>query len=77
MLYKSLAVLALAGSSEAFQLPSKVSGFKPAAALKEAASPLTAAAITFTSEAAHAKSVLGVNGGLDFGPRARTLKPPP
>merc|ERR1719311_670618 len=64
MLYKSLAVLALAGSSEAFQLPSKVSGFK------EAAAPLTAAAITFSAEAAHAKSVLGVNGALDFGPLA-------
>ena len=70
MLYKSLTVLALAGSSEAFQLPSKLPGFKPAAALKEAAAPLTAAAITFTSEAAHAKSVLGVNGALDFGPLA-------
>ena len=31
---------------------------------------VTAAAITFSSEAAHAKSVLGVNGALDFGPLA-------
>jgi hypothetical protein len=30
----------------------------------------TAAAVTFHSEAAHAKSVLGVNGALDFGPLA-------
>jgi hypothetical protein len=30
----------------------------------------TAAAVTFQSEAAHAKSVLGVNGALDFGPLA-------
>jgi hypothetical protein len=30
----------------------------------------TAAYITFQSEAAHAKSVLGVNGQLDFGPLA-------
>merc|ERR1711998_58079 len=29
-----------------------------------------AMAITFHSEAAHAKSVLGVNGALDFGPLA-------
>merc|ERR1719450_470174 len=31
---------------------------------------VTAAAVTFQSEAAHAKSVLGVNGALDFGPLA-------
>merc|ERR1712046_303556 len=31
---------------------------------------LTAAAVTFSSEAAHAKSVLGINGALDFGPLA-------
>merc|ERR1719498_2096897 len=30
----------------------------------------TAAYVTFQSEAAHAKSVLGVNGALDFGPLA-------
>jgi hypothetical protein len=30
----------------------------------------TAAAVTFHAEAAHAKSVLGVNGQLDFGPLA-------
>merc|ERR1719311_528170 len=33
-----------------------------------AAQAATAAAITFHSEAAHAKSILGVNGQLDFGP---------
>ena len=31
---------------------------------------MTAAAVTFHTEAAHAKSVLGVNGALDFGPLA-------
>jgi hypothetical protein len=31
---------------------------------------VTAAAVTFHAEAAHAKSVLGVNGALDFGPLA-------
>ena len=31
---------------------------------------MTAAAVTFSAEAAHAKSVLGVNGALDFGPLA-------
>merc|ERR1712193_512815 len=35
-----------------------------------AATALTSAAVTFHSEAAHAKSVLGVNGQLDFGPLA-------
>jgi len=32
--------------------------------------PLTAAAVAFQTQAAHAKSVLGVNGALDFGPLA-------
>merc|ERR1719267_253301 len=36
----------------------------------EVAPALAAAAVTFHSEAAHAKSVLGVNGALDFGPLA-------
>jgi hypothetical protein len=31
---------------------------------------LTAAAVTFHADPAHAKSVLGVNGALDFGPLA-------
>jgi hypothetical protein len=33
-------------------------------------SAATAAAVAFQSQAAHAKSVLGVNGALDFGPLA-------
>merc|ERR1719510_2054842 len=35
-----------------------------------AAAALTAAAVALHAEAAHAKSVLGVNGALDFGPLA-------
>merc|ERR1712118_574874 len=38
--------------------------------LKAVPAALTAAAISFHAEAAHAKSVLGVNGALDFGPLA-------
>merc|ERR1711918_180715 len=34
------------------------------------AAPALAAAVTLHTEAAHAKSVLGVNGALDFGPLA-------
>ena len=38
--------------------------------LSKLAASSAALAVTFHSEAAHAKSVLGVNGGLDFGPLA-------
>merc|ERR1719301_475813 len=53
---------------------SAVSAFKlganavPKAQLVKASAAVTAAAITVHSEAAHAKSILGVNGALDFGP---------
>jgi hypothetical protein len=62
------AILSLyAASASAFQLPSKpeLKGVLP-----KIAPAFTAAAVTLHSEAAHAKSVLGVNGGLDFGPLA-------
>merc|ERR550537_872456 len=39
-------------------------------ALRGPAAAASALAITLHSEAAHAKSVVGVNGGLDFGPLA-------
>ena len=42
---------------------------QPKAQLAKASAALTTAAVTFHAEAAHAKSVLGVNGALDFGPR--------
>merc|ERR1719408_351316 len=42
---------------------------KPAEAFRLPAAA-TALAITLHSEAAHAKSIVGVNGGLDFGPLA-------
>merc|ERR1719331_1206487 len=67
---KCFALLLLATASSAFQLPSKAMGLKPAEALNKLGAAATAAAITFSAEAAHAKSVLGVNGALDFGPLA-------
>ena len=54
-------LVALLASAAAFQLPK---------ALPKVSAAATAAAVTFHSEAAHAKSVIGVNGGLDFGPLA-------
>merc|ERR1712028_306764 len=39
-------------------------------AMTTAASTVTAASITFHAETAHAKSIVGINGGLDFGPLA-------
>merc|ERR1719171_3200778 len=65
MALKALLTLALAAGCSAFRLPSKV-----AAPLQKVGAAATAAAVTFHSEAAHAKSVLGVNGALDFGPLA-------
>merc|ERR1719230_2493279 len=62
---KALLTLALAAGCSAFRLPSKVT-----APLQKVGAAATAAAVTFHSEAAHAKSVLGVNGALDFGPLA-------
>merc|ERR1719230_1510226 len=62
---KALLTLALAAGCSAFRLPSKVT-----APLQKVGAAATAAAITFHSEAAHAKSVLGINGALDFGPLA-------
>ena len=41
-----------------------------ASVTSKAAAALTALAINVHAEAAHAKSVLGVNGALDFGPLA-------
>ena len=43
---------------------------KPMEALRGPAAAASALAIPLHSEAAHAKSVVGVNGGLDFGPLA-------
>lgn len=53
--------------SQAFQLP-KLPAMQQQ--MNKAAAAATAAAVTFSSEAAHAKSVIGVNGALDFGPLA-------
>merc|ERR1719191_2138853 len=62
-------LLLIASVASAFQLP-KMQMPKMPKAVSTAAQTATAAAVTFHSEAAHAKSVLGVNGALDFGPLA-------
>merc|ERR1719313_1896982 len=64
MALRLLAVLASALCASAFSLP------KLPAQVQKLSATAAAAAVTFHSEAAHAKSVLGVNGGLDFGPLA-------
>merc|ERR1719454_1440018 len=50
----------------AFQLPQKIQ----LPSLNQVAATTAAAAVSVHAEAAHAKSVLGVNGALDFGPLA-------
>ena len=62
-------LLAFIAAASAFQLQ-KPTMPEVRQALTTAAQAATAAAVTFHSEAAHAKSVLGVNGALDFGPLA-------
>merc|ERR1719460_1081801 len=54
------------GAASAFQLPQKLDLPK----LSQVAPAVAAAAVSVHAEAAHAKSVLGVNGALDFGPLA-------
>jgi len=53
-------------AASAFQLPQKIELPK----VSQVAPALAAAAVSLHAEAAHAKSVLGVNGALDFGPLA-------
>ena len=60
-----IALLASCLSASAFQLPKALQ-----MQAQKLAAPALAAAVTLHSEAAHAKSVLGVNGALDFGPLA-------
>merc|ERR1719434_409451 len=59
-------MLSLLSSALAFQLPQKLELPR----LQQVAPAIAAAAVTLHTEAAHAKSVLGVNGALDFGPLA-------
>lgn len=66
-----VALVGLVGSSQAFQMPgpsAKPQGLKQQ--LTQLPAAAAALAVTFHAEAAHAKSVLGVNGALDFGPLA-------
>ena len=62
-----LSLFSLVVAAECFQLPSAP---KLQQSLSKLAAPAAALAVTVHSEAAHAKSVLGVNGALDFGPLA-------
>ena len=66
MMQKLVAAMLLA-SAECFQMPSAP---KLQQHLSKLAASSAALAVTVHSEAAHAKSVLGVNGALDFGPLA-------
>ena len=65
MAFRFLALIASALQVSAFQLPKVLQ-----TQAQKLAAPALAAAVTLHSEAAHAKSVLGVNGALDFGPLA-------
>merc|ERR1719454_1873638 len=65
MALRCIALVASALSASAFQLPKVLQ-----TQAQKLAAPALAAAVTLHSEAAHAKSVLGVNGALDFGPLA-------
>ena len=69
MQFTALLLLVACSVSSAFQMP-KPRMPKLPKAISTAAQTATAAAITFHAETAHAKSVLGVNGALDFGPLA-------
>ena len=58
-------LVAFVAAAQCFQLPAM-----PKLDAKQLAPALATLAVTAHSEAAHAKSVLGVNGALDFGPLA-------
>merc|ERR1719305_1776106 len=60
-------LVACVAAASAFKLPAAPELPK---ALRQAMPALTAAAVTAHADMAHAKSVLGVNGALDFGPLA-------
>ena len=65
---QKLLILALAATADCFKLAG--AGAKLQQQISKVVAPATALAISVHAEAAHAKSVLGVNGGLDFGPLA-------
>ena len=64
-MFRFLALMCMLLQAAAFQLPKAIQ-----VNAQKLAAPALAAAVTLHSEAAHAKSVLGVNGALDFGPLA-------
>merc|ERR1719446_268616 len=63
---RSFVALCFAAAASAFQLPQKIELPKTS----QVAPALAAAAVSVHAEVVHAKSVLGVNGALDFGPLA-------
>merc|ERR1719387_659217 len=63
-MFRFLLVAMMVALASAFKMPAKLPN------LNQVAASASAAAISVHAEAAHAKSVLGVNGGLDFGPLA-------
>jgi len=66
-----LLFLALVGTAAGFNLtPLKTAASKHTEAVSKASAAATALSISLYSQAASAKSVLGVNGALDFGPLA-------
>ena len=60
---------ALATAALAFQAPGKPN-LKPLEALQKLPAAAVAFSVTAHASAVHAKSVIGVNGALDFGPLA-------
>ena len=68
MAFRFLLIALMCMTASAFQMGPKLQKVKAQGAAAFA-SPL-AAAVTLHAESAHAKSVLGVNGALDFGPLA-------
>lgn len=65
-----LALLAIASTASGLKLAPLKPAAKAKAPLAKAGAALTALSINLYVEAAHAKSVMGVNGALDFGPLA-------
>merc|ERR1740127_288824 len=63
-------LLFIVSCCQALRLPPQSNPVGLKLKLNKVAAALTAASVTYHSEAAHAKSVLGVNGALDFGPLA-------
>merc|ERR1719378_1190711 len=60
----------IVAGTNALRLPAGATPPNVRSKLTKLAATVSAAAVTYHSEAAHAKSILGVQGALDFGPLA-------